>query len=174
MHIVLVSPLFFSPFFVTVNRSLISFLFSIYLSHHHFRFISLSSVIPTLCEACSSMPDAGTRQVCAYALGRASELYPQGFGPYGLSVLQALGGCIAIGEGPGEARGECTDNAVASVGLILERIVGGSGSNGVPSGINFEFMWGQWLDYLPLKHDLVHPYFVPFYPHLFPFYYDHH
>ena len=42
------------------------------------------------------------------------------------------------------------------MGLILERIVGGgSGLNGVSVGINFEFMWGQWLDYLPLKHDLV-------------------
>lgn len=108
-----------------------------------------------LCEACATMADAGPRQVCAFALGRASELHPQGFAPYALSVLQALGGCVAAGEGPGESRGECTDNAVASVGLILERIVDGNVPNGISSGINFEFMWGQWLDYLPLKHDLV-------------------
>jgi hypothetical protein len=102
------------------------------------------------------MPDAGARQVCAYALGRASELYPSGFAPYALSVLQALGACVAKGECPGELRGECTDNAVTSVGVILERIVAGNGANGVgTTGINFEFMWGQWLDYLPLKHDLV-------------------
>ena len=114
------------------------------------------SVIPTLCEACASMPDAGARQACAYALGRASELYPSGFAPYALSVLQALGACVAKGECPGELRGECTDNAVTSVGVILERIVAGNGANGVgTTGINFEFMWGQWLDYLPLKHDLV-------------------
>jgi hypothetical protein len=102
------------------------------------------------------MPDAGARQACAYALGRASELYPSGFAPYALSVLQALGACVAKGECPGELRGECTDNAVTSVGVILERIVAGNGANGVgTTGINFEFMWGQWLDYLPLKHDLV-------------------
>lgn len=125
---------------------------TIFLINHLF----LSSVIPTLCEACSSMSDAGARQVCAYALGRASELYSAGFAPYALSVLQALGACVAKGEGPGEPRGECTDNAVTSVGVILERIVAGNGANGVgTTGINFEFMWGQWLEYLPLRHDLV-------------------
>jgi hypothetical protein len=73
------------------------------------------------------MADAGARQVCAYALGRASELYPTGFAPY-----------------------------ATSVGVILERIVAGNGANGVgTTGINFEFMWGQWLEYLPLRHDLV-------------------
>lgn len=114
------------------------------------------SVIPTLCEACSSMADASARQVCAYALGRASETFPPAFAPYALSVLQALGACVAKGEGPGELRGECTDNAVTSVGSILERVVSGNGTNGVGTmGINFEIMWGQWLDYLPLRHDLV-------------------
>ena len=118
--------------------------------------IQYFSVIPTLCEACSSMADAQARQVCAYALGRASELFPPAFAPYALSVLSALGACVAKGEGPGELRGECTDNAVTSVGSILERIVSGNGTNGVGTmGINFEIMWGQWLDYLPLRHDLV-------------------
>ena len=120
-----------------------------------FFFPTTFSVIPTLCEACATMADAGPRQICAFALGRASELHPHGFAPYALSVLQALGGCVALGEAPGTPRGECTDNAVASVGLILERIVHGNVPNGISSGINFEIMWGQWLDYLPLKHDLV-------------------
>jgi hypothetical protein len=58
-----------------------------------------------------------------------------------------------MGEGPGEGRGECTDNAVNSVGVILEHVEGAKNTEGT-SGINFEFMWGQWLAYLPLKHDL--------------------
>lgn len=35
-----------------------------------------------------NMNDNINRQVCAYALGKASELYPTAFGPFAFSVLQ--------------------------------------------------------------------------------------
>ncbi len=109
----------------------------------------LAGVMPTLCEACATVPDAGTRQPCAYAFGRASALYPQAFVPHALGALHALGACIALGEEPDEPRGSCTDNAVASVGVILENLE----QHGGMLTLNFESMWGQWLAYLPLRHD---------------------
>ena len=110
----------------------------------------LAGVVPVLCEACATVEDAGTRQPCAYALGRASALYPQAFAAHAMTALQALGACIALGEEPDEPRGSCTDNAAASVGIILENL---EQQGGAGAGLNFEFMWGQWLGYLPLKHD---------------------
>ena len=111
----------------------------------------LADVVPVLCEACANVACAGTRQPCAYALGRASALYPQTFAAHAMAALQALGACIALGEEPDEPRGSCTDNAVASVGVILENLEQHAGGG---AGLNFEFMWGQWLGYLPLKHDV--------------------
>ena len=114
----------------------------------------LADVVPMLCEACANVPDASTRQPCAYSLGRASCLYPQAFAPHAMAALQALGACIALGEEPPEEpRGACTDNAVNSVGIILENME--QYANESIAGLNLEYMWGQWLGYLPLKHDLV-------------------
>jgi hypothetical protein len=70
--------------------------------------------------------------------------------PYAGRALQVLAASIGRGEEPGEPRGQSTDNAVASAGKILEQM-----ETLGASGINFEFMWGQWLNYLPLKHDKV-------------------
>lgn len=89
------------------------------------------------------------RQTCAYALGIAAEKYSAAFAPYAPDALTALAQCVAMGEEPDEARGQCTDNAVAAVGIILEAME----NTGV--SMNYSFMWEQWLNYLPLKHDMV-------------------
>ena len=118
-----------------------------------------ADVVPVLCEACTNMADASARQPCAYALGRAAALYPHAMAAHAPAALQALGACIAMGEAPpDEPRGTCTDNAVAAVGLVLEAVeqhAGAGHAAAAAGGLNFEYLWGQWLGYLPLKHDLV-------------------
>ena len=55
------------------------------------------------------------------------------------------------GGGKRVARGECTDNAVAAVGTVLEQMQ----LLGVDLQLNQQFMWEQWLNYLPLRADVV-------------------
>jgi hypothetical protein len=70
-----------------------------------------------------------------------------------MMALHALSACIAQGEAPEEPRGECTDNAVSAVGAVLESLQA-IGYNGL-SAQQYERLWGQWLEYLPLQHDAV-------------------
>jgi hypothetical protein len=84
----------------------------------------LSQVIPILSEACVTPTiSPGARQSCVYGIGVAAEKYPREFAPYAAAALQALASCVHLGEIPGkEERGSCTDNAVSSVGIILEQM----------------------------------------------------
>jgi hypothetical protein len=110
----------------------------------------LNAVVPALCEACSTIVPPGPRQICAYALGKAAELFPHSFAQFAATALQALAASISKGEENGEVRGAATDNAVAAAGRILEHVEALG-----TQGINYEFWWCQWLDYLPLRHDKV-------------------
>lgn len=59
---------------------------------------------------------------------------------------------MAMGDsnGPG-SRGECTDNIVSAVGIILEK----TQSLQLLPDLRYQIMWEQWLNYLPLRDDLV-------------------
>lgn len=108
-----------------------------------------TQVIPILCDACVNIPEAALRQACSYSLGVAAEKHPEEFQGYAMQALHALGGCVAMGEEPDEPKGQCTDNAVAAVGIILEKME----DKGV--AVPYSSLWGQWLDYLPLQFDMV-------------------
>jgi hypothetical protein len=71
-----------------------------------------------------------------------------------LSVLSICNSRFFSGDEDGELTGPCTDNAVSSVGIILERMEGLKGQ-AVYVDINYAFIWNQWISYLPLKHDTV-------------------
>ena len=111
-------------------------------------------VMPLLLDGCL-MVDPGPRQTCAYALGMAAEKYPVEFRPYATSALNALASSIAQGEGEDEPRGQCTDNAVSAVGVILEAVDVSRGDEFDNMRESFPYIWGQWLGYLPLQHDVV-------------------
>jgi hypothetical protein len=120
----------------------------------------LATVMPAICDACANVEEPSVRQVCAYMFGIAAEKYPQAFAhcfpapnSLPLMALHSLSTCISRGELPGEPRGECTDNAVSAVGLIVENLqsIGYAGLNSQ----QYERLWNQWLEYLPLQHDTV-------------------
>ena len=98
--------------------------------------------------------DAGIRQTCAYAVGIAAEKHPGPFRPFAAACLNALAASISMGEGE-EERGSCTDNAVSAVGILLERMDVSSGEESASLTEKFPYVWGQWLAYLPLRHDVV-------------------
>lgn len=52
-------------------------------------------------------------------------------------------------DGGAHSRGECTDNAVAAVGIILEQM------QLLHVQLPYEELWGRWLRYLPLRTDKV-------------------
>eukprot|EP01041_Mallomonas_annulata_P004290 gene4290-8528_t len=108
----------------------------------------LRDVMPRLLEG-SVVPEANIRQTCAYMFGVIAKKFPSSFIPYAQSVLMSLARSISMGEEPDEPRGQATDNAVASVGLILEQM----GGRGVNLGLDYNVLWSQWLSYLPLRHD---------------------
>lgn len=114
--------------------------------------VYLEQVMPTLLETCrtSSVDGFGPKRSCAYAIGIACELYPVEFAPYALTALQALSACIQQGDEDGEAKGPCTDNAVSAVGIILEKM-----ETHKLVDVNYQFVWNQWVSYLPLRHDEV-------------------
>lgn len=129
----------------------------------------LAQAIPGLVGICSSgSDDAPLRQTCGYALGVCVKRFPLYFAPHAASALQGLAVSIAVGEDPeeGEVKGPCTDNCVCAVGLILEEMEKLQFSStdallsGMLSQIPYYDIWGQWVDYLPLEHDLVRLIFV--------------
>lgn len=121
----------------------------------------LAAVMPNICEACATLEEeVALRQACAYVIGKAAEKYPQAFcsclssnPPLPMMALQSLSACISRGETASEPKGECTDNAVSSVGIIVESLqrIGYSGLNAQ----QYDRLWGQWLEYLPLQFDKV-------------------
>jgi hypothetical protein len=116
------------------------------------KFVSsyFESVIPRVCEGCEKTTEAGIRQTCAFILGVAAKRHPHVFSLYCKSALQALAASVSMGENPPvEMRGAATDNAVASIGIILEEM----DSIGIP--LPYDSMWRQWIAYLPLQHDKV-------------------
>jgi hypothetical protein len=102
-----------------------------------------------------------SRQLCAYALGVAAEKYPQPFIEYAPHALHSLSTCVSVGEEFDEndeiqsKRGDCTDTSVSSVGIILENMekIKHLLVNHKES-IDFNFVWGHWLDYLPLQNEV--------------------
>ncbi len=109
----------------------------------------LDQVLPGIIETVRSGADFGPKRTCAYIVGIACEQFPQEFVPYAHSALQALSTCIQQGDEDGEATGSCTDNAVSSVGIILERM------EPLKVEVAYQFVWTQWASYLPLRHDVV-------------------
>lgn len=126
----------------------------------------LSQMIPILCDAVkdaaassssSSHPSSSfnntsikPRHIGAYTLGVIAQMYPMCLVPFADMALSALGSSIAAGDEDGDARGECTDNAVASVGYIVEQME----ALGISSP-SYPHIWNQWLAYLPLEHDVT-------------------
>jgi hypothetical protein len=88
--------------------------------------------------------------MCAYGLGVASSSLSLEMSSYFLQSLQVLSICISNGDDNNEIKGTCTDTACTSVCKILV----------VSSSLNMilhpshEFLWGQVLSYLPIKHDI--------------------
>ena len=131
------------------------------------RFYSL--VMDNLINACGVTQSAKERQVdsidkelaikrvCAYSIGIAAGLFPAAFAPYVNAALKGLWICVTSGdeEGPG-SRGATTDNAVSAVGTILEAAesLNSQIQTTNDSSTSFQFIWGEWLLYLPLKEDL--------------------
>mgnify|MGYP003385503006 CR=1 FL=1 len=111
-----------------------------------------ATIMANVMEGCQS-EEEGIRQTSVYCIGIAAELYPSIFLPFAASSLTALSGAIAMGDGE-EARGMSTDNAVSSVGILLEQmqLVIGDTSNALTA--SFPFVWSEWLAYLPLRDDV--------------------
>jgi hypothetical protein len=108
----------------------------------------LTSVIPLVCETVGKTPEANVRQTTAYVIQIAADNFPSQFAPFAMTALMALAASVGMGEDPPEEmRGNATDNAVAAIGVILERME----SVGVTLG--YAAMWSQWIAYLPLQHD---------------------
>jgi len=109
--------------------------------------------MPNILSILSAAPSPNPRQAAAYALNIAAEKYGYNYiHSYSIGALEALSKSVMMGDEDGNgSRGECTDNAVAAVGIILEVLNGGASS---PS-LNYGFMWESWISYLPIKHDLV-------------------
>lgn len=122
-------------------------------------------VMPMLLEG-GSAGEPGPRQTCAYTLGMAAEKYPAAFRPYAMSALNALAASIALGESEDEPRGTSTDNAVSAVGIILEAMDVTTGDELDSMRESFPYIWGQWLGYLPLQHDIVSSVFAWY--HMWP------
>lgn len=111
-----------------------------------------TAIMPNVLEGCGA-DEENIRQTSVYIVGIAAELYPALFLPYAAQGLTALSGAIAMGDGD-EARGMSTDNAVSSVGILLEQmeeLVGGATDTLTSS---FPYVWGEWLAYLPLRDDV--------------------
>ncbi|CAM9448499.1 unnamed protein product, partial [Ectocarpus fasciculatus] len=107
-----------------------------------------ASVIPAVCEGCGKSSEPGIRQTCSYVLGVAVDSHPKQFAPYAMPALMALAASVTMGEDPPETlRGPATDNAVAAIGVILERM------ECIGVALSYSQMWGQWLAYLPLRDD---------------------
>jgi hypothetical protein len=110
------------------------------------------TIMANVLEGCGA-EEEGIRQTSVYIIGIAAELYPSVFLPYASSGLAALSGAIAKGDGD-EARGMSTDNAVSSVGILLEQME--AVLDGTPDALtqSFPFVWGEWLAYLPVRDDV--------------------
>lgn len=111
-----------------------------------------ATIMPHVLEGCQS-EEEGIRQTSVYCVGIAAELYPTMFVPYAATSLTALSGAISMGDGD-EARGMSTDNAVSSVGILLEQMQVALGDTAGALTASFPFVWGEWLAYLPLRDDV--------------------
>jgi len=118
----------------------------------------LATFIPALLETTGECSAVGPRQAAAYSLGIAAEKFPTIFSPFAYVSIGALSKSIKLGE-EGELRGPCTDNSASAVGIILENM----GNLGLE--LQYDFLWDQWIAYLPLLHDLV-SFLVTFIPQI--------
>lgn len=107
-------------------------------------------VLPTIIECVGYNTHVSSRQAAAYSLGIAVEKFPNYCIDIINKALAALAQGIALGDADGNPRGECTDTCVSSVGILLESMLNIGVS--VPGD---DFIWNQWLAYLPLTHDIV-------------------
>jgi hypothetical protein len=110
----------------------------------------LGQVIPRIFQGCGSSSEVGVRQTCAYTIGVLAEKHSAELLSRAMPALQALAACVAAGEDPpAEMKGASTDNAVASLGIVLERMEHAGLS------VNFSYLWGQWIGYGLLQFDTV-------------------
>jgi hypothetical protein len=112
----------------------------------------LASVMASVLEGCQA-EEEGIRQTSVYCVGIAAELFPAAFLPYAAQSLTALSGAISMGDGD-EERGMSTDNAVSSVGILLEQMEALLDGTADALTASFPFVWGEWLAYLPLRDDV--------------------
>ena len=110
-----------------------------------------SGVLGAVIDCCATGQSAELRRMAAYTVGVAAERFPHCFGPYLPSSLASLSKCINIGDDGAGERGNASDNAVSSVGLLLQA----GDSLLAPAGLDATNLWGQWLGYLPLRHDVA-------------------
>ena len=109
-----------------------------------------SQIIPIVCDGCGKTDEPGIRQTCAFILGVAANSFPSHFAPYAVHALMSLAASVTLGEEPPDIkRGLATDNAISSIGVILEKM------ELVGLKLNYLQMWEQWVAYLPLHHDTV-------------------
>jgi hypothetical protein len=119
----------------------------------------LSAVIPVLIESCSKTTDLELQRTAAYAIGIAFELHCRAIMPHIGNALTALRQLITsplLDPEDCDEHGLCVDNAVAAVGLITEQTL--------KLNIDFHqaFLLQQWLQFLPLKNDMVSLYLSHF------------
>ena len=107
----------------------------------------LTEMLPLLIQGLDG-DDSSPRLTASYALGLAVQRYPAEFVPFAHSALSGLGASIAMKEDEENVRGECTDNSVAAVGYIIDNV------SKYNVQLNYDFLWNEWLNYLPLQHDV--------------------
>eukprot|EP01038_Epipyxis_sp_PR26KG_P006698 gene6698-9187_t len=114
-------------------------------------------------EICiKSSADVNSKRVAAYSVGIAAQNFPFiVINNYASFALSSLASCINDGESEESSRGPCTDNCVSAVGIILEKIEHNNNNNNNDNnnitsytGLNLQYIWNQWVSYLPLRDDL--------------------
>ena len=133
-----------------------------------------STILPSIIECCNECEDAELSRAAAYAMGIAFYWHPHASVSYTGSALHALGACVtrhtrtlqrlkasAAASSPDESSyedmelmtqadvGACLDNAVATVGIIMEQ------SLMLKLELNYTLLLEHWLSHLPLRYDEV-------------------
>jgi len=108
-----------------------------------------ASTLPALIECCSTaaISDSSARRYAAYGIGTAAEKHPQAFASFATQALMALARTVQLGEEENEQEGETTDNAISSIGAILEQM------EALGVSIDYASGWGLWCSKLPLNDD---------------------
>lgn len=113
-------------------------------------------IMSPLIDCCANGQTAALRRCAAFAIGTAADRFSASFTSFIPAALAALAKCISQGH-DGAPRGSATDNAVMAVGTILQAISGLGNDYAIyliAAGFDVRTLWGQWLAYLPMTHDV--------------------